>query len=326
MTTTAAPQATDAPTGPTQGVRIVPTVLGIGLLVLVANRWGQALLDDGVRLRILAPPLIGRFRLGPPGGLLPLLVPFAVGALLVTRLPRAAASMRWTRLLGLGAAAAVAWAVALALVDGAAGLTRPMGLRGHYLLDVAQVGSPGEFLRSFTDQIDAYGTHVRSHPPGLVLLLWGLSTVGLGGSGAAAALVIAGGASAVPALLLTVRELAGEAMARRTLPFLVVAPAAVYVASTGDALFAGVALWGVACVVLATGRADRPRRRRWPSSAEPSSRSPSSCPTAAPCWCSSRPRSHGTAVASDRSSSPPRPASRCSPSLPPPGSGGSTGC
>lgn len=258
MTTTGALRAHDASPWQARRVRIVPTVLGVGLLVLVANRWGQALLDDGVRLRILAPPLIGRFRIGPPGGPWPMLVPFAVGAGLVTRLPRAAASLRWSRLLLLGAAAAVAWAVALALVDGAAGLTRPMELTGHYLLDVEQVGSPGDFLRGFTDRIDDYGTHVRSHPPGLVLLLWGMDTVGLGGSGAAAALVIAGGASAVPALLLTVRELAGEAMARRTFPFVVVAPAAVYVASTGDALFAGVALWGVAGVVLATGR-DRAR-------------------------------------------------------------------
>jgi hypothetical protein len=237
-----------------RSVPIVPTVIGVALLVLVANRWGQALLDDGARLRILAPPLIGRFRLGPPGGLVPMLVPLAVGATLVTQLPRAAASMRWTHLLLLGAAGAAGWAVALALVDGWSGLSRPMELPGHYLLDVDQVGSPGAFLRGFTDQIDAYGTHVRSHPPGLVLLLWAADAVGLGGSGAAAALVIAGGASAVPALLLVVRDLAGEAMARRTLPFLVVAPAAVYVASTGDALFAGVALWGVACVVLATGR------------------------------------------------------------------------
>ncbi len=255
MTSTGALPALDVPTGPVRSVRIVPTVLGVGLLVLVANRWGQALLDDGVRLRILAPPLIGRGRLGPPGGLVPMLVPLAVGAVLVTQLPKAAASLRWSRLLVLGAAAAVAWAVALALVDGASGLTRPMELRGHYLLDVGQVSSPREFLQTFTDRIDQYGTHVRSHPPGLVLLLWGMGSVGVGGSGAAAALVIAGGASAVPALLLTVRELAGEAMARRTLPFIVVAPAAVYVASTGDALFAGVALWGVACVVLATGRA-----------------------------------------------------------------------
>ena len=238
-------------------MRIVPVVIAVGAVVLVANRWGQGLLDDGVQHRILAPPLIGRFRLGPPGGLAPLLVPLTVGAVLVTQLPRVAASARWSRLLVLGAVAAAVWAVALALVDGASGLTRPMELRGHYLLDVGQVGSPGEFLSGFTDRIDEYGTHVRSHPPGLVLLLWTMSTVGLGGSGWAATLVIAGGAAAVPALLLTVRELAGEDMARRCVPFLVVAPAAAYVASTGDALFAGVGAWGVAAVVLATGQGGR---------------------------------------------------------------------
>ncbi len=249
-TTTAAPVCA-SPVEPT--ARVLPAVVAVGLLVLLANRWGQALLDDGVPLRILAPPLIGRFRLGPPG-IVPLLVPIAVGAVLVWRLPTMAARAKWPQLLVLGMLAAATWAVALGLVDGLAGLTRPMELPGHYLLDVAQVGDPGDFLRGFTDRIDAYGTHVRSHPPGLVLLLWAMAQVGLGGSGAAAALVIAGGAATVPALLLTVRELAGEDLARRALPFLVLAPAALYVASTGDALFAGVGAWGVAAVVLATGR------------------------------------------------------------------------
>ena len=233
---------------------MAPTLIGLGALVLVANRWGQALLDDGVRLRILAPPLIGRFRVGPPAGLLVLALPLAVGSLLVHWLPRFAAVARWRPLLVTGALAAAAWAVALALVDGAAGLTRPMELPGHYLLDVGRVGSPGDFLRGFTTHIGDYGTHVRSHPPGMVLLLWAMERVGLGGSGWAAALVVVGGASAVPAVLLTTRELAGEVLARRALPFVAVAPAALYVASTGDALFAAVAAWGVAAVVLATGR------------------------------------------------------------------------
>lgn len=255
---------TEEPAAPatTAPARVLPAVVAIGVLVLVANRWGQALLDDGVRLRILAPPLIGELRLGPPGGFVRLLLPLGVGGALVHLLPRAAATARWPRLLALGALGAVAWAVALALVEGPSGLTRPMELTGHYLADVPSVGPPGEFLRTFTDRIDDYGTHVRSHPPGLVLTLWALDAIGLGGSGAAAALVIAGGASAVPALALTVRELAGEATARRALPFLVLAPAAVYVASTGDALFAGAAAWGVAGVVLATGRPDRGGDRR----------------------------------------------------------------
>ncbi len=236
---------------------MAPTLVAFALLVLVANRWGQALLDDGARLRILAPPIIGRFRLGPPGRLLALALPVTTAALLVAQLPGLAARLRWRHVLVIGTLAAIAWAVALALVDGPDGLTRPMELRGHYLLDVDQVGSPGPFLRGFTSHIDDYGTHIRSHPPGLVLVLWGMARAGMGGSGWAAALVIAGGASAVPAVLLTTRELAGEALARRAMPFVVLAPAALYVASTGDALFAGVAAWAAAAVVLATGRPSR---------------------------------------------------------------------
>lgn len=257
MTTADAPTVAAPRRPPLEAVRVAPVVVGIALLTLLVNRWGQALLDDGVRHRILAPPLIGTVRFGPPGGLVRMLLPVAVGVALVTRLPAVAATARWSRVLLLGAAAAGAWAVSLALVEGISGLTRPMELRGHYLLDVGQVGSPWEFLRTFTDRIDQYGTHVRSHPPGLVLLLWAMASVGLAGSGAAAALVIGGGVAGVPAVLLTVRELAGEAMARRALPFVVIAPVAVYVASTGDALFAGITAWAVALVVLATGRRDR---------------------------------------------------------------------
>ena len=43
-------------------------------------------------------------------------------------------------------------------------------------------------------------------------------------------------------------------MARRCCPFLVLAPAAVWVATSMDALFLGVAAWGVALMIVATGR------------------------------------------------------------------------
>jgi hypothetical protein len=238
----------------------LPPVAGVVILVGVANRWGQHLLDGGVQTRILAPPLIGEPRLGPPGGLGHLVPAALVATALVLGLPHVARTARWRTLLVLAPVAAALWAVALALADGPGAFTRPMELTGHYLLDVPSVdrfSSPGEFLRTFTDRIDDYGVHVRSHPPGLVLLLWAMAEAGAGGSGAAAALVIAGGALAAPAVLLIVRDVGGEDTARQAMPFVVLAPAAVYVASTGDALFAGVSLWGAALVVLGTGRAGR---------------------------------------------------------------------
>lgn len=219
----------------------------------MANRWGQLLLDDGLDLKILAPPLVGRFQLGPDTGFdLLVVVPVVTAALLIGAARRGAA-LPWTRLLLVAAAAAALWAVALAMVPGWSWVTRPMRLAGHYLLDVPALNSPREFLSTFTERIDDYGTHVRAHPPGFVLLLWVMDRVGLGGTGWASALVIAGGAAAVPAVLVAVREVGGEVAARAGAPFLVLAPAALWVATTADAFFAGVAAWAVALVVLATG-------------------------------------------------------------------------
>jgi hypothetical protein len=89
----------------------------------------------------------------------------------------------------------------------------------------------------------------------MLLLLWGLSRIGLGGAKWEAAVVILAGASAVPAVLLALRDVAGESRARAALPFLVFAPMALWVATSPDALLAGVAAWGATLAILATDRA-----------------------------------------------------------------------
>jgi hypothetical protein len=131
-------------------------------------------------------------------------------------------------------------------------------LRGEdeYFLDVPKVGSPGEFLEGFTANVDDYVEHVRSHPPGFLLLLWSIDAIGLAGAGWAAALCVAGGAAAAPAVLMALRDLSGERAARRAAPFLVLAPAALWIASSADAFYAGVGAWAIALLVLATGRKD----------------------------------------------------------------------
>jgi len=112
------------------------------------------------------------------------------------------------------------------------------------------------FLDTFTERISGYTTHVRGHPPGITLVAWSLERVGLGGPWPLAALFILGGALAAPAALTAVRETAGEPSALRAAPFLVLAPAAIWVATSADALFAGISAWAAALIVLATGRTD----------------------------------------------------------------------
>jgi methylthioxylose transferase len=63
--------------------------------------------------------------------------------------------------------------------------------------------------------------------------------------------VLAIAASTVPAALIALRAVAGEDAARRAAPYLVLLPAAVWIAISGDALFMGVGAWAVATTVLA---------------------------------------------------------------------------
>jgi hypothetical protein len=223
-------------------------------IVVVAHVLLERLQASGANIRINAAPLVGTFQLRISSRLLLALV---AGALIAFAGPWLVERVGWSSLLVGAAAASVAWAVSLALVDGWEGLTRPLEARTEYLADVVNVGSPATFLSTFVDRISDYRIHVQGHPPGLLLLLWGLDRIGLGGSTWAAALSVAGGAAAVPAVLVAVRDVAGEAPARRAAPFLVLAPAAIWIASSADALYAGVAAWAVTLVVLATGRHGR---------------------------------------------------------------------
>jgi methylthioxylose transferase len=245
-------RASDVASGSARATLAVLTawafVIGVAHVLLERVQAG------GANIRIQAAPLVGTFDLRVSGRLLAALT---VGAVVVLGCPRLVERVGWRTLLFASTAAAVAWAVSLALVDGVQGLTSPLEARTEYLADVANVGSPGALLTTFVDRIGDYSIHVQGHPPGMLLLLSALDRVGLGGSGWAAGLCIAGGAAAVPAVLVAVREVAGEVTARRATPFLVIAPAAIWIATSADAFFMGVSAWAVALVVLATGRHGR---------------------------------------------------------------------
>ena len=64
-------------------------------------------------------------------------------------------------------------------------------------------------------------------------------------------------ATTAVAVLVTVRVLGEEGMARRAAPFLVFAPAAVWQAVSADAMFAAVAAWGLAALAVAADAAQR---------------------------------------------------------------------
>ena len=225
------------------------------LLIAGCAIWGATLLGREV-LFIGAPPLYGSIEPHAGAGAV---VALAAAATIIWVGPALAARLRWPHLLAASGLAAAAWGVALTLTAGADTFAAPLDSPHEYLAVLPLIESPGEFLSTFTERVDAYPTHVRGHPPGVALIVYGLAEAGLGGSVPAAVLILVVGATAPAAVLIAARAVAGEQTARAAAPFLVLAPAAVWIVTSADALFMGVGAWAVTLMLLAVLEA---RRRR----------------------------------------------------------------
>jgi methylthioxylose transferase len=218
-------------------------VLGVALTGRVVN--------EHFATNILAPPLLGRFdlRIGPP-----ILLALGVGGAIVWLGPRLAASVSWRTLLVLTTAAAAAWGLSLALVDGLHALAAPLSGPHDYLANLEAIESPARWLASFTDQLPSLSLHAQGHPPGMILILWGLARMGLEGAAWATVLVVSVGVSACAATLVVVQTMAGESSARNLAPFMALTPAAVWIVTSADALFMGVSAWGIAALAVGAHR------------------------------------------------------------------------
>jgi hypothetical protein len=227
------------------------TAMFLWAVLIAGVAVGGRIVNASFATNVLAPPLFGRFdlRIGPAT-----LIAAAMGGMVVWWGPRAAATIPWRVLLVVTTVAAAVWAVSLSLVDGVDALAAPLAGPHDYLASVGRIDAPGVFLQSFVDQLETFSLHVQGHPPGMVLILWGMAQMGLGGAGWATVLVVATGASASAALLLVVKSTAGEFTARNLAPFLVLSPAAIWIATSADAFFMGVGAWGIALLALGAWR------------------------------------------------------------------------
>ncbi|MET7655120.1 hypothetical protein [Streptomyces sp. NPDC005486] len=228
------------------------------MAVAAAALVGTAIEREYGTLHVNWPPLYARW--GPhvgPGTPVALVV--AVGV--VAYGPRVAARLPWRALLGVAWGTAMAWTWSLALIDGwQRGIAVRLTTRYEYLRVIDRFQDIPAALRDFTRHIllhspDNWPAHVAGHPPAATVTFVLLDRVGLGGGGWAGVWCITVGASACVAVLVAVRVLADEALARRAAPFLVMAPAAVWMGTSADGYFAAVAAWTIAFLALAvTGR------------------------------------------------------------------------
>ncbi|MFF9331197.1 hypothetical protein [Streptomyces albogriseolus] len=233
-------------------------VAAAALLVLAAALVGTYLQNRYGTLRVGWPPLVGGWmpHAGPstPAALAVAVAVVAYGPSLTARLP-------WRPLLLAVWGGALAWTWSLALVDGwQRGVAGRLTTRHEYLQVIDRFQDVPETLRDFHAHIligapDNWPAHVAGHPPGATLTFVLLDRIGLGGGAWAGAFVITASTTAAVAVLVTVRRLAGEDLARRAAPFLVLAPAAVWTGTSADGWFAAVAAWALALLALAvTGR------------------------------------------------------------------------
>jgi methylthioxylose transferase len=212
----------------------------------------------GARLGTSSAPFLGRYRFQVSG--YTLLAPFVAVAVLAVSASGWPARIRWGTLLTTGYLAGLAWAVALALADGVAGLTRSLLDPDNYPSDIGSVGNdPLGYVRHFTQDVRTHSVSARGHPPGAVLLLWALDRLGLTDHLALALVITAAGVLTVPLVLVSVREVCGEEAARAYAPVLILAPYAIWVAVSMDVF---VALLGAA-MVAAGVRASTRRRTGW---------------------------------------------------------------
>jgi hypothetical protein len=235
--------------------RVPSPCVGAGLLafvalVVVSYVWGRQV-AQAHHIGIGVPPLNSGWRTRAGWATLGTV---ALGTVALVALPQLARRLPWRALPVATAAGAALWSVVLASNDGADGLLRGVGRPGDYLTTAQRISSPHMFLRDFAAMVRAHElpVHTSGHPPGFVLVLRLLDQLGLRGGGWAAALCIGGGVAALALVAVTVRDVAGEPTARAAVPFLVVSPAAIWIATTPDAFFAGVGAAAACALVLST--------------------------------------------------------------------------
>ncbi|MFD8199504.1 hypothetical protein [Streptomyces sp. NPDC059701] len=240
------------------GLRDLYAVVPAVLLVVAAVLVGRHIQAADHSLLVGWPPLTGRWDPHPgpgtPAAVLLAVATVAYGPSLAARLP-------WRAVLAASWGTATAWIWSLALIDGwHRGIAVRLTTRFEYLQAIDRWNDIPATLRDFTRHIligspDNWPAHVAGHPPAATLTFVLLDRAGLRGGGWAGAWCITVGATACVAVLVAVRALAGERLARRAAPFLVTAPAAVWMGTSADGYFAAVAAWSVALLALAvTGR------------------------------------------------------------------------
>lgn len=215
---------------------------------------GKSEFDDWVPLKAALEP-----ELTPT-----LLFPVAVALLGLLCWRRVSRLLTWGPFLVLAFIGSWIWTAALGHVGGTHSISKVFNRPSEYFRGSEDVTSIPRFLSGFIERIpmdvqDNWAVHIAGHPPGATLPFILMHRIGIEDTYTVGMIVMTLGCTAVAGVLVTVRTLGSEKMARTVAPWLVAAPAAIWMGVSGDALFAAVAAWGLALLALATTAARRSR-------------------------------------------------------------------
>lgn len=189
-------------------------------------------------------------------GTVPAIVLAVLGSLYAVRYAEA---LSWRRLLITVWVVGVLWMLALALVDGFSGVGRHLEDHSEYLRTARATANLPHALAVYIDRIPQsanphWVTHLAGHPPGALTFFVVLARLGLADYGTAAVIISLLAATTAVAVMMTVRTLGAEDLARKAAPFLVLGPFALWQCASADAMFAAVAAWGIAALAVAATR------------------------------------------------------------------------
>lgn len=239
---------------PAPGLRAAALWAGAGLVLVAASMVVPHLTGEDVRVHW--PPLHADWM--PRVGVMTIPA-VLVGLALVLVLPRASRRLPWPAVLAGGFAGTWAWVMALAMTEGTAGLARVFERPQEYVRDAQDVGSIHTMLQTFVARIpyshpDNWHVHVAGHPPGALLYFVGLDRLGITDPFWIGVVCVTVASTAIVAVLVTLKALGSEDLARSAMPWIVLAPSAVWTGVSGDAVFAAAAAWGIALLALAATR------------------------------------------------------------------------
>jgi len=246
--------------GASVGSRAAALSAGAGLVLVAASIAVPGL--TGWDIHADWPPIIAYW--DPRIGLMTLPA-IVIGLAMVLLLPRLAQRLSWGALLGMAWASTWVWTMALAMTEGTDGLARIFERHTEYVWDAQRVPAIGPMLRTYIDRIplDSFHhwlIHPAGHPPGALLFFVLLDRLGISDTFWIGFVVVAIGSTAIVAVLIALRALGSQSLSRGAMPWIALAPSAVWMGVSGDAVFTAVAAWGLALLALAATTSSTRRR------------------------------------------------------------------